>query len=143
MNAVHKEEEREPHHLLLIIRINFESGISFLYVFFLLSFPVETPQYSSITSTCVIRKRKMHKTTWTRWTTVKRIRLRPSPKKNSTDVPNIGVCLEHSSPGTSWERNIVMRLVKQSVEGKDYITADIDLFIKAYNFKEDKEVITI
>ena len=71
---------------------------------FLLSFPVETPQDSSLNSTCVKRKRKIHKTTRTRWTTIKRIRLRPSQKENSTEAPNIGVCLEHSSPGTSQDK---------------------------------------
>ena len=46
----------------------------------------------------------MHKTTRTRWTTVKRIRLRPSSQKNSAEVPNIGICLQHSSPGTSQDK---------------------------------------
>ena len=96
-------------YLLLLIRINSELGFSFLYVFhffmhFLLSFPVETPQDSSLNSTCVKRKRKIHKTTQTRWTTIKRIRLRPSQKENSTEAHNIGVCLEHSSPGTSQDK---------------------------------------
>ena len=111
-------------YLLLIIRINSELGFSFLYVFhffmhFLLSFPVETPQDSSLNSTCVKRKRKIHKTTQTRWTTIKRIGLRPSQKENSTEAPNIGVCLEQAVQEHLRTRNIVTRLVKQSIQGKE------------------------
>ena len=71
---------------------------------FLLSFPIATPQDSSLDATCVKRKKKIHKTTQTRCTTIKRIRLRPSQKENSIEALNIGVCLEHSSPGTSQDK---------------------------------------
>ena len=111
-------------YLLLIIRINSELGFSFLYVFhffmhFLLSFPVETPQDSSLNSTCVKRKRKIHKTTQTRWTTIKRIRLRPSQKRIQQKLLILVFVLNIAVQEHLRTRNIVTRLVKQSVRGKE------------------------